>query len=121
MSGMLTIDQLVTQAHATAVEKGWHPVTRLSDITPDRVGALLALVHSEVSEALEAYRNWRLTPSADIIGAEGKPEGFASEIADVCVRVADLCGLLGIDLETAIIDKMAYNRTRPHRHGGKVL
>ena len=50
-----------------------------------------------------------------------KPEGFASELADVVIRVADVCGRLGLDLEAAVVEKMTYNATRPRRHGGKVL
>lgn len=50
-----------------------------------------------------------------------KPEGVPSELADVVIRIADMCGLYGIDLEAAIIEKMAYNKSRPYRHGGKAL
>jgi NTP pyrophosphatase (non-canonical NTP hydrolase) len=67
---------------------------------------LLALIHSEVSEALEADR-------------KGNYENFVEELADVCIRVFDLCGAKDIDLETAISKKMQYNRTRSYKHGGK--
>lgn len=46
-----------------------------------------------------------------------KPEGVAVELADAVIRIADLCGHLGIDLEAAIDLKMAYNETRPFKHG----
>ena len=46
-----------------------------------------------------------------------KPEGYAIELADAVIRIADLCGYMGIDLEAAIREKMAYNATRPHKHG----
>jgi NTP pyrophosphatase (non-canonical NTP hydrolase) len=45
--------------------------------------------------------------------------GFPSELADIVIRVADLAGALGIDLAEAIRIKLAFNRTRTHRHGGK--
>ncbi len=48
-----------------------------------------------------------------------KPCGIPSELADVAIRLADLAGALGIDLEQAIIEKHRYNRTRAYRHGGK--
>ena len=52
-------------------------------------------------------------------GYELKPEGFPTELADVVIRVGDLAGRLGIDLAAVIGEKMAYNITRPYRHGGK--
>lgn len=49
-----------------------------------------------------------------------KPEGVPSEIADIVIRCADVAERCGFDLEAAIIEKMAYNKTRSYRHGGKV-
>lgn len=48
-----------------------------------------------------------------------KPEGVAVELADAVIRIADLCGHLGIDLEEVIEIKMAYNEGRPYKHGKK--
>jgi NTP pyrophosphatase (non-canonical NTP hydrolase) len=50
-----------------------------------------------------------------------KPEGIPSELADIVIRVMDICGHYGIDLDAAIAEKMEYNRTRPMCHGGKKL
>jgi NTP pyrophosphatase (non-canonical NTP hydrolase) len=93
------INKLCKEAFITAVSKGWHD-------EPQATGTLLALIHSEVSEALEADR-------------KGDAENFVEELADVCIRVFDLCGSREIDLEAAIIKKMEYNKTRTHKHGGK--
>lgn len=93
------INQLCKEAYETAKSKGWHD-------EPKETGTLLALVHSEVSEALEADR-------------KGNTENFVEELADVCIRIFDLCGSKGIDLEKAILEKMAYNKTRSYKHGGK--
>jgi NTP pyrophosphatase (non-canonical NTP hydrolase) len=73
----------------------------------------LANIHGEVSEALECVRD------GYVIGYQTgeKPEGLPSELADIVIRVADLCGHLGINLERAIEVKMQYNATRPHKHG----
>ena len=74
--------------------------------SPYRVPALLALVHSEVSEALEDFR-------------KDNREHFEEEIADVIIRCLDLAGGLGIDVDKAVFDKLAQNRLRSYRHGGK--
>ena len=79
------------------------------------------LIVSEVSEAAEEYRNGRAYTETWYSEAKpDKPEGIPSEMADVVIRVLDACEYYGIDLEQAIKEKMAYNRTRPHRHGGKL-
>jgi NTP pyrophosphatase (non-canonical NTP hydrolase) len=93
------INQLCKQAYETAKSKGWHD-------EPRETGTLLALIHSEVSEALEADR-------------KGWDGDFAEELADVCIRVFDLCGSKGIDLEAVILEKMERNKGRSHKHGGK--
>lgn len=68
----------------------------------------LALIHSEVSEALEAYR-------------AGDRGNFEEEMADVVIRVLDVTHGMGIDLGPAILAKLEKNRARGHRHGGKVV
>ena len=74
------------------------------------------LTVSELSEVLEEYRDGK---PLVYFGENGKPEGIAIELADAIIRIGDLAGILGADLESAVIQKMAYNATRPHRHGGK--
>lgn len=98
----MTLRELCEKAHANAVAHGFYE-------QPREFGTLIALIHSECSEALEAFR---------------KDKGMAAiaeELADVVIRVGDLCGYLGIDLEDAVLRKMAYNETRPYRHGGMTL
>lgn len=48
---------------------------------------------------------------------DGKPEGVPAELADIVIRVFDMAKAYGIDLADAIEEKMAYNMTRPHKHG----
>lgn len=107
----MTINELVERAHANAKEKGFW------DGDTHNIGEKLALIHSEVSEALEdARKEPRLIALFDT-NSSGKPVGFPSELADIIIRVADLAGFLEIDLDRAIEAKVAYNATRPRKHG----
>lgn len=97
---MNNISQLVQAAHQNAVNKGWWE-------EPRTYGELIALVHSEVSEALEDYRNgkkptevWyeakningQIIVRTDKPDEEWKPCGIPSELADVCIRIFDIAG-----------------------------
>lgn len=79
---------------------------------------LICLMHSELSEALEAVRKGE---GAYYIGEGGKPEGWATELADCVIRIFDTFGHYGIDADQVIRAKLDYNKTRSHRHGGKAL
>lgn len=114
----MTVSDIVVRAHETAVKHGfWEP-------GPD-FGTSIALIHSELSEALEEMRagNPMIYYSGDNYTAPvpmkhcTKPEGVAIELADAVIRIADLCGQMGIDLESAIALKMEYNEGRPFKHG----
>lgn len=112
--GLMRIKELVTEAFEASKAKGWHDPSVDVD-----VGTRVALIHSELSEALEEARKDSNLRKIYANGLDPKPEGFPVELADAVIRIADLCGKEGIDLEEAIRIKLAYNATRPHRHGGK--
>jgi NTP pyrophosphatase (non-canonical NTP hydrolase) len=85
-------------------------------------GDLIALIHTELSEAFEEYREGHLIDEVYYSEQKpDKPEGVGVELADAVIRIMDLAGYFGIDLATLILEKHAYNVTRPYRHGGKVL
>lgn len=117
----------VKDSHERASEKGWwdnciddtgiyDPEDGIrADLVEKAIPEKLALIHSEVSEALEDYRNGAMHTGHPY----GKPVGFPSELADIIIRVCDLAGALGIDLEAEVARKAAYNETRTYRHGGK--
>lgn len=105
-------------------------------------GEGIALLHSEISEALEAYREqgldetvryesedgYAIVNKGDVndtnwrkAGQIGKPCGVASELADELVRLLDEASRQDIDLFQAFREKLTYNWTRGYRHGGKKL
>lgn len=155
-------DEISAKAWLIAHDAGWHERPRFSL-------EILALVHSEIAEATEAFREHGICHW--YTDEKGKPEGVFAELADVVIRIGDaiyphgaghvpppsaiigelrsmlpmevfgwlhlrvtrfsgLAANLG-DVEAAAIflgcedfgqvigAKMAYNATRPRRHGGK--
>jgi NTP pyrophosphatase (non-canonical NTP hydrolase) len=88
----------------------------------------ISLIHSEVSEMFEAYRsgeNGVMIP-VKILTNSGveityNPHSVEAEAADILIRLLDTCQRYGIDLDTAFREKMNYNKTRPYRHGNKVV
>lgn len=109
----VSINEMVKAVHENAKSHGWWEDKRTF---PE----LLCLIHSEVSEVLEEYRNNRAINEV-YYKENGKPEGIPIELADIVIRVMVLCGYYRIDLAKCIIEKHKYNVMRSYRHGGKKI
>jgi NTP pyrophosphatase (non-canonical NTP hydrolase) len=123
------LNELCKEAYENAKSKGWHeqPRTALE---------LHMLIVSEIAEATEEARKgappiYKLaytdggSPRYCPPGTPGflppsRPEGELIELADAVIRILDYCGSKNWDLEEAIRLKMEFNKSRPHRHGGKL-
>ncbi len=97
-----TITEWTEECFQSSKEKGFWENDR-------NVGEMLMLIVSELGEAVEAHRKGDM-------GLEAK-DTFEDELADTAIRLFDMCGGLGIDLEKQIEWKMNFNKSREVRHG----
>lgn len=126
------LNEIKREIHKNAVAHGWWDKEK-------SFPEIIALIHSELSEALEEDRERRphiyfvverkqadgkIIPEMRTDWGDGsfdgqKPEGVGIELADAIIRILDYCEHAGIDIDAAIRMKHEYNKTRPYMHGGK--
>ena len=97
MDTKISLNQWSHRCHAIAKEKGFWEKER-------NVGEALMLIVTELAEAMEGYR-------------KKDDANFKEELADAFIRLFDLCGGLGIDIEKEIAAKSEHNKSRPYKHG----
>ena len=93
----LSLKEWCDLCHGIAKEKGFWDKER-------NIGEALMLIVTELAEGMEAHR-------------KADPDNFREELADTFIRLFDLCGGLGIDIQAEIIKKCAKNKLRPYKHG----
>lgn len=121
------LNELAKIVHENAKSKGFYENEK-------NIGEMLCLIHSEVSEGLEADRKKRFAnlkgfeveqsyqPHGDKLNFEQSfqihiKDTFEDEMADILIRVLDLCAYKKIDIEKHLELKIKYNSTREHKHG----
>jgi NTP pyrophosphatase (non-canonical NTP hydrolase) len=105
----ISFKELSNRACNQACTTGWH------DSDPDLPRALL-LLNTEIAEAAEALRDGN--PRDKACPAFSRLE---VELADLVIRLMDTSATHDLDIPGAIAAKMAYNKTRPYKHGGKAF
>jgi len=92
-----SLNELSQICYTIAKEKGFWDEKR-------NIGEALMLIVTELAEGMEAYR-------------KQDDANFKEELADTFIRLLDLCGGLGIDIEEEIEKKSLKNKNRPYKHG----
>ena len=100
------INELRDLCYSESVRAGWHTDIETGNLKNRNKGEMLALIHSEISEAMEGERKNLMDdhlpnrPMAEV------------EMADAIIRIMDYCGRWGYDIGGAIAEKLVYNKNR---------
>jgi len=119
MRGPVTLNEWRDEVYTVAKNNGFHSFTSVPVL-----GNFIANLHSEVTELWEAYRAGTLNERCDK-AAKMEEHGVEAmtcaeeELADIIIRALDTAHVLGIDVDSAVTRKNAFNKTRSYRHGNK--
>jgi NTP pyrophosphatase (non-canonical NTP hydrolase) len=104
----VTISEMVRVSHSDAKAAGFHAQMDEADVPPRYQAMIRAgLIATEACEVLQEAKRHGVA----------NPGRLAEELADVVIRCGDMAGTLDLDLQQAVIDKLAFNRTRGRRFG----
>jgi NTP pyrophosphatase (non-canonical NTP hydrolase) len=104
------INELVSLCHGMSKNAGWWTDLQTGlplSLTQERIGDKLMLIVTEIAEAKEGHRKGLMDdhlPNRTMIEVE---------LADALIRIADLAGVLNLDLGGAVVEKLRYNTQRP--------
>jgi NTP pyrophosphatase (non-canonical NTP hydrolase) len=102
------LNNLAQSIHSDNARKGfWENSTHGYESKATKI----ALIHSELSEMLEGLRGKKMDDKLEHRTME------ETELADALIRIFDYAGGYGLDLGGAVMEKLAYNRQRPYKHG----
>ena len=93
-------------AHKTATDAGWYTDPQTGEPITRNFGEVVALMHSELSEALEADRKSLMDDKLT------HRSGVEVEFADCIIRILDTAAAMGLDVASALIEKNRYNKER---------
>lgn len=109
-----SIHSLTYEIRSLTTAKGWREKGADDSLTGPWFAAYCALAHSEISEALEAYRDKKWSDTRE----DGKPIGVGPELADALIRILDMADIWHIDLPYELNRVIDYGRVPISTVGG---
>jgi NTP pyrophosphatase (non-canonical NTP hydrolase) len=110
------LNLIARDVYENACNKGFHDIEEL-ELEVQRMARHTANLHGEVSELWEAARKGELYKPCD---KDADLTCMEEELADIIIRAMDTASVFGVDIGNAVKLKHEYNKTRPHKHGGKL-